>query len=81
MVTVSKDVSGMITVSFACNPKLVAKVKTIIGRKWQHPFLSLSTTHSASSPESIRDDEAISERRNLCAFSSTSRRPEVGYPK
>ena len=33
-VTVSKDVSARITVSFPYDPQLVAKVKTIEGRRW-----------------------------------------------
>ncbi|MDP2753502.1 MAG: phage integrase N-terminal SAM-like domain-containing protein, partial [Nitrospirota bacterium] len=34
MITVNKDISGGITVSFQYDPQLVAKVKTIEGRKW-----------------------------------------------
>ena len=34
VVTVGRDDSGIITVSFLYDPRLVAKVKTIEGRKW-----------------------------------------------
>jgi hypothetical protein len=32
--TISKNVSGRITVSFPYDPQLVVKVKTVDGRKW-----------------------------------------------
>jgi hypothetical protein len=35
VITVSKDVSGRITVAFRYNPLLVSKVKTIPAHRWQ----------------------------------------------
>src|SRR4030042_4769405 len=36
LITLSRDLSGKITVIFQYHPQLVAKVKTIDGRKWHN---------------------------------------------
>jgi len=53
IVTVSKDVSGMITVSFPYDPQLVEKVKTIDSRKWHKDEKYWSFTDSEETLEKI----------------------------
>ena len=68
VVTVSKDVSNRIIVSFSYDLQLVSKVKTIEGRKW----------HPDKKYWSFPKTDAMIENLRFC---STSRRPEVQYPK
>jgi hypothetical protein len=68
VVTVSKDSSEKITVSFLYDFQLVGKVKPIEGRKW----------HPDKKYWSFLKTDATLKNWHFC---SKSRRPEVGYLK
>ena len=53
VITVSKDDSGWITIAFPYNPQLVAKVRTIEGRKWHNDKKYWSFPNSDGTLEKI----------------------------
>lgn len=67
MITLSKDISGRITVTFPYNPLRVEKVRTIPGRKWHpsHPVIASPDEIGTTKQSHIesRHSELVSESR------------------
>ena len=86
VVTVSKDVSGRITIPFQYNSQLVSKNQEIASHKL-HPIhviarsLRPKQSHDSLNLKKEMEVTKFITEKNLYVFSSTSSRPETGYPK